>query len=311
MSTAADPRNPAETIGNIRGFLMDAEALPSPKGTALRLMELARDPDASIDVVVRVIRSDPSVAGFVLRAANAARFGSTDQTLDLNRAVVRLGMNLVRAHALALSMIKDSTQVRCEHFDYNTFWTGSLLTASLMESLARRYREFPAADAFVLGLLSGIGRLAFATAAPAEYARVLERAANGKLPLEALEQAAFGFDHHELSSVLVADWGVPTALADVVYWQCDPEGGGFAPDSRPYRLAGALQLAGALAVRALAGDEDTEGTGAVYLRAALLELSPEELDGLVAESLRDLQEWVRLIGLPAPAVRAAPAAGPK
>ncbi len=301
MSETPPTRDPNETIGNIRKFLVAAESLPSPKGTALRFVELARDPDASIDEMVQVIRSDPALAGFVLRAANAARFGGGKPILDLNRALVRLGVNAVRSHALAVSLIREGTRVRCERFDYNGFWTASLLGASLMEALAQRTGGFPSADAFVLGLLGRVGKLAFATAAPTEYAQVLERQAAGGVPLETLEQRAFGFDHHELSSVLLADWGIPTALADVVYWQCDPEGGGFAPDSRPYRMAGALQLASTLADSCLAPDAASVDAATVYLRAAVLELSAEEVTAITESSLADLRDWLRLVGLPAPA----------
>lgn len=301
MSEPTATRDPEQTVDNIRRFLLAAEALPSPKGTALRLAELARDPSASIDAMVQVIKSDPALSGFVLRAANAARFGGGERVLDLNRAVVRLGMNAVRSHAMALSLIKDGMRVKCPHFDYAVFWTTSLLIASLMEGLSQRNRDLPPADAFVLGLLARIGKLAFATAAPAEYGAVLERHAEGaSASLEALEQHAFGFDHHELSSVLLADWGLPTTLADIVYWQCDPEGGGFSPESRPYRLAGALQLACSLADSCLAPGDNQLDAGTVYLRAAVLELSADELTELTEAALVDLREWVNLVGLPLP-----------
>lgn len=292
----ANPRDPEATRGQIRRFILDAESLPSPKGAALRLIELARDPDSSIDETVRVIQTDPALTGFVLRAANAARFGGIERTLDLKRAVVRVGMQMVRAHALALSMIRDHGKLRCPRFDYIRFWTESLYTAVLMDALAKRYREFRPGEAFVLGLLAGIGRLAFATAAPEEYSTVLERAAGRGVPLQLLEQQAFGFDHHELSSVLLADWGVPTELADIVYWQCDPEGGGFDADSRPYRLAGVLQLASGIAAEHLAPED--EGRGIVYLRAALLELDDEDIAALTEEGLAELRQWLQLIGLP-------------
>jgi HD-like signal output (HDOD) protein len=304
MTEPTTTRDPSETIGNIRRFLVAAEALPSPKGTALRFAELARDPGARMEDMTQVIRSDPALSGFVLRAANAACFAGSTPMLDLNRAMVRLGVNAVRSHALALSLIRDGTRVRCARFDYNAFWTTSLLIASLMEALARRDGAFPAPDAFVLGLLSRIGRLAFATAAPTDYAGVLERHAAGSVTLEVLEQRAFGFDHHELSSVLLADWGIPTALADVVYWQCDPEGGGFTPESRPYRLAGALQLASSLADGCLAPEENQQDAATVYLRAAVLEVPAEELNALTEASLANLRDWLRLVGLPVPATSA-------
>ncbi|BAL24439.1 HDOD domain-containing protein [Azoarcus sp. KH32C] len=306
MSNTASPRDRGQVVGNIRDFLLAADELPSPRGAALQLIELARDPNVSIDAVVRVIRSDPALSGFVLRAASAARFGRTERPLDLHQSVVRLGMNIVRAHAVALSLVANRPKVASGRFNYNAFWTSSLLNASVMEALARHRGDLPASEAFTLGLLSDIGMLAFATASPANYDLALDRAAQFDGPAEEVEQQTFGFDRHELSAVLLVDWGIPTALADVVYWQRDPEGGGFEPDSRSYRLACALQLASRLAEVCLSGSADVESVATVYLRAAILDLSPEETRSLANDALAELPVWIGLVGLPKPQIAALP-----
>ena len=306
MSNTAGPRDRGQVVGNIRDFLLAADELPSPRGAALQLIELARDPDVSIDAVVRVIRSDPALSGFVLRAASAARFGRTERPLDLRQSVVRLGMNIVRAHAVALSLVTNRPKVVSRRFNYNAFWTSSLLNASVMEAIARQRGDLPASEAFTLGLLSDIGLLAFATAAPANYDLALDRASQSDGPVEEVEQQTFGFDRHELSAVLLVDWGIPTALADVVYWQRDPEGGGFEPDSRSYRLACALQLASRLADVCLSGNADVESVATIYLRAAILDLSPEETRALASDALAELPLWIGLVGLPKPQIAALP-----
>lgn len=303
MEDSLGARDPKVVVGSIRDFLVDAEALPSPKGAALQLIELSRDPDASIADVVKVIRSDPALSGFVLRAASAARFGRSERALDLQHAVVRLGLNIVRAHALALSLASSKQRISCASFDYNAFWSASLLDAAVMEALARHRGDIPAAEAFTLGLLSDIGKLAFATAAPQVYDGVLRAAVTADGGEEAVEKQTFGFDRHELSAVLLADWGIPTTLADVVYWQCDPEGGGFDPDSRSYRLASGLQFAARLVETCMGSSADAEKVATVYLRAATLDLSPEEARSLAAEALAELPVWTGLVGLPNPVVR--------
>ena len=306
MNSASNPRDRSQVTGNIRDFLLAADELPSPRGAALQLIELARDPDVRIDAVVRVIRSDPALSGFVLRAASAARFGRTERSLDLQQAVIRLGMNIVRAHAVALSLVTNRPKVTSKRFNYNAFWTSSLLNAAVMEALARHRGDLPAAEAFTLGLLSEIGTLAFATGAPATYDLALEKAARGAEPVESVEIATFGFDRHELSAVLLADWGLPTSLADVVYWQCDPEGGGFEPDSRSYRLACGLQLATKLADTCLAAQPDPDSVATIYLRAAILDLTPEETRKLAMDALAELPMWTDLVRLPKPAITALP-----
>lgn len=292
--------DPMGVVGDIRHFLLGAEALPTPHGTALKLMEFARDPDTPITEILRVIQSDPALTGFVLRAASAARFHGANEGLDLRRSVLRLGLDTIRSRAVALSLVNQRGRTPCAGFDYPGFWLASLHTGILMESLSLYCEGLDCHDNFSLGLLGSIGRLAFATAAPVEYARLLERAPPPHDDIAALERAAFGFDHHELSSVLLADWGIPTVFAEVVYWQSDPEGGNFTPGSRQHLLASALQLATSLS-RLTLGATPPEGEHeAAALRAAILGLPESTMRAIVSESLPQLSDWARLVGLPAP-----------
>lgn len=299
---AGTPGHPPGS-GDIRKYLHAAEALPTPRGTALKLIETARNPRATLGDTLQVVRSDPALTGFVLRAAGTARFGGAPGQLDLHQAVRRLGLDVIRAHALALSLISQRTQVRCAGFDYDRFWIGALHQGILTDALARHCIGHAGGDAFSLGLLADVGRLAFATASPRDYTAVLAHAGHDPLALAAAERQRFGFDHHELSAVLLADWHLPGSLADIVYWQRDPEGGGFAPGSTSHRLASILQLAAALSRAALAGDAGVRNDDALApatLRAAILGLAAGEMQAILADSLPALRDWATLVGLPVP-----------
>lgn len=300
------PTRPREQVDrDIRDFLLGAEKLPSPKGSALQLMAVARDPEARLDDALRVVKSDPALAGFVLRAANSARYGAHGKALDLQRAVLRLGMDLIRVHAITLSMLGQRSRSVCAEFDYDRFWANALLCGVSAAAIARRCDGVPAEEAFSLGLLGSVGKLAFATSAPEEYGAVLRTAATGECPIEQAERSRFGFDHHELSAVLLVDWGIPASMADVVYWQRDPEAGGFRPDSRAYRLASTLQLGGEIARGALEPDRAEAGTSILYLRGAALELDAGAIAEISREALAELSEWLAMTGVRAakPAMR--------
>lgn len=302
-TVAGTPRHP-QGSGDIRKYLHAAEALPTPHGTALKLIEIARNPRATLGDTLQVVRSDPALTGFVLRAAGTARFGGAPGQLDLHQAVRRLGLDVIRAHALALSLISQRTHVRCAGFDYDRFWIGALHQGILTDALARHCIGHAGGDAFSLGLLADVGRLAFATASPRDYTAVLAHAGHDPLALAAAERQRFGFDHHELSAVLLADWQLPSSLADIVYWQHDPEGGGFAPGSTSHRLASILQLAAALSRAALANDTSARNDDALLapamLRAAILGLEAGEMHATLADSLPALRDWATLVGLPVP-----------
>lgn len=302
MSGLAEHRPPQEVLRDIRAFLLGAESLPSPRGTALKLVEIASDPDASLDDAMNIVKTDPALTAFTLRAAASARFYGMSDKLDLRRAIQRLGLNAIRAHALTLSLVSQRDLRNCPGFDYGRFWVGALHTGILTESLADRCIRRPEGDTFSLGLLADIGRLAFATAVPDEYAALLQTARSTSRDLGDLERQAFGFDHHELSSVLLADWQLPTAMADLVYWQTDPEGGGFAAGSPRHQLASVLQLARSLSEAALNPGREPENLATAALRAAILELDPTDMRAVLAASIPPLREWTALVGLPVPSV---------
>ncbi len=302
MSGLAEHRPQQDVVRDIRAFLVGAESLPSPRGTALKLIEIANDPNASLDDALHIVKTDPALTGFTLKAAASARFHGMGDQLDLGRAIQRLGLNAIRAHALTLSLVSQRDLRNCPGFDYSRFWVGALHTGILTEALADRCVPRAGTDTFSLGLLADIGRLAFATAVPAEYAQVICAARPDGVDLADLERDTFGFDHHELSSVLLADWRLPTALADLVYWQSDPEGGGFAAGSPSHRLASVLQLARSLSDAALDPAERGDPSASTLLRAAILDLAPEEMDDTVTTSIPTLTEWIALVGLPTPPV---------
>ena len=302
MNPLTRPRPRSEVIGDIREFLEAAETLPTPQGTAVKIASLARDPDADLEDIVRVLKADPALTGFVLRAAAAARFHGMRGTANVLTAVQRLGLNAVRSYALVLSLIGQSGHLRCESFDYRRFWVGALHTGVLTESLAVAAHHQSADDTFSLGLLANVGMLAFATAQPAEYGRVLAVARYAGAEIAPLEREVFGFDHHELTAVMLVDWQLPTSIADIVYWHRDPEGGGFAPGSTQYLLASVLRLARSLSDAVLDERDAPERIADARLRGAILEIEPERLQETLAQSVVSLREWAQLVGLPVPAI---------
>lgn len=302
MNTDAITRPRHEVLRSVRRFLARASQLPSPQGTALSLIELAQDPTAGLGEIVEVIRSDPALTAFVLRAATTARHRPMRGTLSIEVAVQRLGTCVIRIHALVLSLIPQCERMRCEGFDYHRFWIASLHTALLAEALAARLADRSADEGFTLGLLAGIGRLAFATAEPEEYARLLAFARQSGSEIETLEREAFGFDHDELAAVLLTDWTLPSSMADIVYWQRDPEGGGFAAGSTQALLADSLYLARLLAERMFTDDTDGTLRAIARRRAATLGIGPADLQRLFEMSLLPLRQWSIMIGLPMPPV---------
>ncbi len=188
------------------------DRLPSPSTVALRLAELAVREDVSIPEFVRTLRSDPALAGRVLKFANSAAVATRRRATSVDEAVVRVGLAGVRRLALAFSIMDCNRAGPCTAFDYDAHWSRSLARAIAAEQIAKRSGAASPEDCFTLGLLADIGSLALATLEPDGYAAVLRANPWGEEPLRRAEQLAFGVDHAELSALLLLTWRLPPNL---------------------------------------------------------------------------------------------------
>ncbi|MCZ4303676.1 diguanylate cyclase [Zoogloeaceae bacterium G21618-S1] len=273
--------------------------LPSPKGAALAIIRLTRKEDLSLAELARVIKTDPAFVGRLIKAANGAAFGSRRSVASVQDALVVLGLSSVRNMALGFSLLSSYRNGGCRGFDYDGFWSGSLVMAIAMQAVAQRIRSAPADEMFCLGLLSHIGELALATIYPGPYGEVLalQKAAEAS-DLAVCERTAFAMDHRELTAAMLADWGLPSLFVETAALFEVPETAQFPPESRPRKVLDALCLADALRMTCLT-DPSQRGE-----RVALLYPAGERL-GMDAESVNTLcdavvsawLEWGRILQL--------------
>ena len=67
--------------------LKASNRLPSPPGVALRILELARSDNTSLDDLVKTISSDPALASRLLKFVNSPSAGFGRQIFTLDDAV--------------------------------------------------------------------------------------------------------------------------------------------------------------------------------------------------------------------------------
>ncbi|MBS3962964.1 MAG: diguanylate cyclase [Methylomonas sp.] len=270
--------------------LKTAQRLPSPSGTALAIMRLVQDSDATVEALAALVKTDPALTSRVLAFANSAEQGARRPVASIHDAIIRTGMLAVRNFALSLSVLS-RYRSGCPGFDYDAYWSQALAMAVAASTLIARERTVPQEEAFTLGLLSDIGRLALATAWAEQYGDCLG-SANGEALLH-LERERFAVDHEELTLLLLQDWGLPAIFLDGLKASFDPP---VAPEGRVERLAQQLAMARLTARYCVADDDYRE-----KLMPALAELGP--LHGLNGDVLQDFlasieqawYQWGRMI----------------
>lgn len=268
--------------------------LPSPRGMALAIIQLLQREDYRIEELVRLVQSDPAIAGRVLRFANTAACAAVDKgrpIVSLAKAVATLGTFRVRDVVLAFSVLNGHRRGSCEVFDYEAFWSHSLATAIAAQFLAQHAQMAPD-ESFTVGLLCDVGRLGLATLYPDRYGGVIQASAGDRQRLLKEEERAFGLDHRRLGACLLTEWGLPAVLVAATFHSQAPNQSGLPEGSRPHTLALSLQLAQAVADICVAADEARWSlVPTVLATAAQLGIEPAELEATVDRVVASWREW--------------------
>jgi diguanylate cyclase (GGDEF)-like protein len=276
--------------------------LPSPKGVALAIMEACRDEDTGLEDIARIVKTDPALAGRLLRLANSAAAGGVRPVAAIPEAVKRLGLGAVRQIAMGFSLVDQYHTGPCAGFDYMRFWSHSLLMAVTAQALGARLRVASPDELFACGLLARIGCLALATIHPAEYAELLTGCSNDT-ELAARERERLQADHNDVTVTILDDCGIPGALAEPVFYHEAPENSRFTDGSRPHQLAHLFYQAKRVADMGLAPEARRSGIiSELMLLGGKLGLDADDLGSLVDRIIGEWQEWAQLLKVPAHAL---------
>jgi len=275
-----------------------SDQLPSPRGVALAILELSRRENVTLGEIARVVQTDPALSSRLIKLANA---GSqiARPVVSLQEAVVRLGIASVRQLALGFSLLDQYRSGRCTAFDYQAYWSHSLLMGLAMQGLADRIRVAAPDEMFICGLLAQIGRLALATAYPAEYDAVLKAwQADASQPLAARERTVLATDHNELGMVMLSDWGIPKVFTDPLL-HYEEAAAGYSQDSRSNSMLLMLRLAHRLADLGLASEEARPLLAQEWIALAeKLDIKPDIAGPFIDEVIASWREWGTMLKIP-------------
>jgi len=274
-------------------------SLPTPVGVGLAILELTRDQNFSLDDLVRAIQSDPALTGRIVKLANSSLNAGLEPARSVAEATLRLGVRSVRSLALGFTLIGGNRTGACAAFDYDAYWSRSLATAVAARALAGRAGRPTAADSFICGLLSGVGRLGLASVHPDRYEQILLRAQREGGELVALEREAFDLDHRELAAAMLDDWRLPPSFGAAVAAFELSTGPGEAAEEETRHLTVALRAAARL-VRLELFEQSESHRRDLVACAEALGLGEEQLADLGSEVRQQWREWSQVLQVPTP-----------
>lgn len=252
-------------------LFVDADALPSPPVSVLEVVRKSEHPDVTIPELAKLIELDVALSVQIVRMSNSALYSPASEITTVERALTTLGLRSVRLLAL-------SSSLRMLIPPEGTFDTGEIRRRMIVNgSVARLFAEKMCRaqqdEAFLAGLLTGLGPVVLATEHP-DLADELFNAGE-RWPDAVREESILGFSVDAVTVNLIKAWGLPDLIVGAI------ESRTVTPSENDLKLGKALHLA-LLAERVLCGSNPPEDL------KALVEVAEQELGW----TLEETSEWL-------------------
>lgn len=173
---------------------------------ARKIIELLQSENTSALDISDVLEKDQLITAKVLRMSNSAFFGARSEVTSLRQAIVMLGFNAIKDIVMTVS-----TKSLNKSFGMTEqmMWNHSVGTAIGARVIGKRVSKEIEELAFIGGLMHDFGKIVMNNASPQIYAEVMMAVYNEGVEAIGAEMKLFGYDHAEIGSEVLQQWGFP------------------------------------------------------------------------------------------------------
>ncbi len=215
--TPAPATAQSASVGNLQQRLLSLRELPPANDLTRALLDIVKEPNASVEQLARVIETDAGLSAQLLRHARSPYYACGGQIDSVADAITRVpGFDTVLMTSLAIATGKPLQIPREGRIGRQALCRHSLYSAVLARSLTRHIPEelgvIPG-TAYLTALLQNIGFLLLGHLLRPDYEQ-LSRAieANPETPLLQLEEKTLGVNHAQIGSWLMRRWNMPDEI---------------------------------------------------------------------------------------------------
>jgi HD-like signal output (HDOD) protein len=185
----------------------DRLVLPTLPEVALKVREVADDPNADMEKLTGVIGNDAALSARIVRVANSPLLRASRPIEDLKSAVMRLGIAYTSNIATGLAM-EQMFQATSDLVDtrMRDVWSRSSEVAGICHVLCKHYTKLRPDQATLAGLVHKIGVLPILT-----YAEDHPSLLSNSLILDQVIEVL----HAPLGDLILRVWGFPEELAHI------------------------------------------------------------------------------------------------
>ena len=265
--------------------------LPSPPTIAIRIIQLANDPETDFKKIIQLLTCDPALTSKILRTANSPIYPYVKKVENLQQALMVLGLNATISLALSFSLVQSLQATKGTGLDYTMYWKRALLSGVACQVLGNTCEVKEIEELYLAGLLQDLGMLALDLVFPNLYPSHTGEQSN-HASLITHEEQWLGLSHGAVGSWLLTQWNLPDRLRIAVDGSDHP--------SRIPAQDGRARFARCVTLSGMIAEIFVRKTDNAYLRlvnqqASLwLQLTPETLMEILETIKERLPEAERL-----------------
>ncbi len=198
------------------GRLLNDAQLPALPHSAIKILELSRDPENGPPEFAVPIEADPGLTGQVLRFVNSSYFGFSREISSVRLAITLVGVRTIKNFALWSAVFSLMPNPKCGPFDLRSLWQDSIRRGLFARSMAKLLGVKEGEEAFAAALLQDMAVPLLAKALAKDYCVLLEQRDQGKKRLSDLELERFGWHHAQAAAAMARQWNLPADFAALI-----------------------------------------------------------------------------------------------
>jgi putative nucleotidyltransferase with HDIG domain len=253
----------------IKSKVIDVPILPD---VTHRVLSLTQNSDSDAAQLAKIIQSDPTLGGHVIRIANSAAYTPNSNLVSLQQAITRLGMIEISNIAIATSLNSKIFKAPGYEKNISDIWKHALMTAVWSKEIARTLRTNVEA-AFLCGLLHSIGK--------AVILQTISDFRNSKEHIMGDHDLKKLFSEYEsaVSAVVAEEWGLPEIVAEAITFYSH-----FNDAPNESEIAATILLGSQIAHHTMNPEHVTAEMLSTSVALELVNLYPDEIAQLLEKS---------------------------
>ena len=200
-------------LDQLRKIVEDVRDLPTLPTIASTVSRLATADDSTATDIADIIGNDQALAAKILKIANSAFYGLSNEVRTLRAAIVLLGFNSIKNIALAASIF-DAFYGRGARgpFSREDLWIHCVGVGSTAKVIAARKGIGSPEEFFLAGLMHDLGKVILDQFVREEFGRILRLSQEHGLLLYQAEEQVLHTTHAQVGMWLAERWQLPVYI---------------------------------------------------------------------------------------------------